>query len=391
LTERIYYNDSYRRLFRARIEDVSPDGRAVYLNETAFYPSSGGQPFDTGTLGAASVVDVVDEGERIAHIVEGAAGKTGDEVEGAIDWARRFDHMQQHTGQHLLSATFVDELGAATVSFHLGDTVSTIELDIPSLDAEAAARVERRTNERVMEAHPVTVAFRDASEDLGLRKATERTGMIRLVEIDGLDRSACGGTHVRSTAEIGCVLLRKQEKIRGRVRIEFVCGHRALKTAREDFGTLTEAARVLATPMREVPAGALALKQRLEEAEKARRKLAGELATARGLRAWEEAQAGDDGKKRRVVRAAALDEEVRAEATAFTSRPGALYLALCESPAAVLLAVSEDVRPTAGERIKQAIADLGGRGGGSARMAQASLSDAATLRRAEELLLNRAS
>ncbi len=387
MTERIYYNDSYRRLFRARIEEVSPDGRAVYLNQTAFYPSSGGQPFDIGMLGGARVVDVVDEGERIAHIVEGAAGVPSEDVEGAIDWDRRFDHMQQHTGQHLLSATFVDVLGAATLSFHLGDTVSTIELNIPALDAEAAARVERRTNERVMEAHPVTVAFRDASEDLGLRKATERTGMVRLVEIEGLDRSACGGTHVRSTAEIGCVLLRRQEKIRGRVRIEFVCGYRALKAAGEDFATLSEAARVLAMPAREVPAGALALKQRLEEAEKARRKLAGEFATARGLRAWEETPASKDGKKRRVVRAAALDDEVRAEATAFTSRPGALYLALCEAPSAVLLAVSEDVRPAAGERVKQALAELGGRGGGSARMAQASLSDAARLSLAEELLL----
>ncbi len=387
MTERIYYNDSYRRLFRARIEEVSPDGRAVYLNQTAFYPSSGGQPFDIGMLGGARVVDVVDEGERIAHIVEGAAGVPSEDVEGAIDWDRRFDHMQQHTGQHLLSATFVDVLGAATLSFHLGDTVSTIELNIPALDAEAAARVERRTNERVMEAHPVTVAFRDASDDLGLRKATERTGMVRLVEIEGLDRSACGGTHVRSTAEIGCVLLRRQEKIRGRVRIEFVCGYRALKAAGEDFATLSEAARVLAMPAREVPAGALALKQRLEEAEKARRKLAGEFATARGLRAWEETPASKDGKKRRVVRAAALDDEVRAEATAFTSRPGALYLALCEAPSAVLLAVSEDVRPAAGERVKQALAELGGRGGGSARMAQASLSDAARLSLAEELLL----
>ncbi len=387
MTERIYYNDSYRRLFRARIEEVSPDGRAVYLNQTAFYPSSGGQPFDIGMLGGARVVDVVDEGERIAHIVEGAAGVPSEDVEGAIDWDRRFDHMQQHTGQHLLSATFVDVLGAATLSFHLGDTVSTIELNIPALDAEAAARVERRTNERVMEAHPVTVAFRDASDDLGLRKATERTGMVRLVEIEGLDRSACGGTHVRSTAEIGCVLLRRQEKIRGRVRIEFVCGYRALKAAGEDFATLSEAARVLAMPAREVPAGALALKQRLEEAEKARRKLAGEFATARGLRAWEETPASKDGKKRRVVRAAAIDDEVRAEATAFTSRPGALYLALCEAPSAVLLAVSEDVRPAAGERVKQALAELGGRGGGSARMAQASLSDAARLSLAEELLL----
>ncbi len=387
MTKRLYYDDSYRQVFRARIQEVSPDGRAVYLDQTAFYPSSGGQPFDTGTLGGARVLEVIDEGERVAHILDGVAGAVGDDVEGAIDWMRRLDHMQQHTGQHLLSATFVDVIGAATVSFHLGDVVSTIELDTPTLDAEATARVEQRTTERVMEDPPVTGTARDAGEDLGLRKATERTGLIRVVEIDGVDRSACGGTHVRSTAEIGCVLLRRQEKIRGRVRIEFVCGHRALKTAREDFATLTEAARVLASPVREIPAGALALKQRLEEAEKARRKLAGELATARGLRAWEETAAGEDGRKRRVLRAAALDEELRAEAIAFTSRPGALFLALCEAPAAVLVSVSDDVRPGAGERVKQALADLGGRGGGSARIAQASLSDAAKLGRAEELLI----
>ncbi len=388
MTRRLYYEDGYLRVFRARIADAGADGRVVYLDRPAFYPASGGQPFDVGTLGGARVTDVIDEGERVAHVLDAPCGAApGDEVDCEIDWSRRFDHMQQHSGQHLLSAAFVDVLGAATVSFHLGEAMSTIELALAALDAADAARVEDRANRIVFENRPVRVSFRDASGDLGLRKATERTGEVRIVEIDGFDRSACGGTHVRSTGEIGCVLLRRQEKIRGRVRIEFVCGLRAVRAAREDFAVLVETARVLASAPQTLAASATALKQRLEESEKVRRKLAAEAAGARGLRAWDETAPDTGGWRKRLVRVASLDEEVRAEAQAFTRRPAALFVALCEKPAAVLVAVSEASGATAAERLKRVLTELGGRGGGSTRIAQASLSDSSALGRAGELLI----
>jgi alanyl-tRNA synthetase len=246
MTERLYYTDSYLHQFQARIIEISDDGRKVYLDRTAFYPSSGGQPFDVGTLGGVTVVDVVDEDDCVAHVVENPLA-LGD-VTGEVDWTRRFDHMQQHTGQHLISAVFEELFGISTVSFHMGSTVSTIDVSAASLSPSQTERVEERCAEIVAEARPVLITFEDASADLGLRKVSERTGTLRIVSIKHLDRSACGGTHLRSTAEIGPVAIRKLEKIRGTTRVEFVCGMRAIRAARSDFRLLSEIARTLSTP-----------------------------------------------------------------------------------------------------------------------------------------------
>src|SRR5262249_17507973 len=158
---------------------------------TAFYPTSGGQPFDTGTIAGAPVLDVVDEGDRIAHVMGAAVDR--DEVECVVEWARRFDHMQQHSGQHLLSAVMAGLFGIATLSVHFGAESSTVDLETPSLSADQVIAAELRANQAVFENRPITVHFAQNTDELGLRKASERTGVLRVVSIEGLDRSACGG------------------------------------------------------------------------------------------------------------------------------------------------------------------------------------------------------
>ena len=227
MTERLYYTDARLTEFTARVVEVAGD--RVYLDRTAFYPTSGGQLFDVGTLGDARVVDVVDEKERIAHVLEKPARfSPNDELTARVDWTRRFDHMQQHTGQHLLSAVFEELFGHKTVSVHFGDESSTLDLDAASLSKDRALKAERRANEVVFENRPVTVTFEDAASAAGLRKEVDRTGDLRIVEIEGLDRSACGGTHVRGTGEIGPVVVRRIEKYKQSTRVEFLCGWRAL-------------------------------------------------------------------------------------------------------------------------------------------------------------------
>jgi alanyl-tRNA synthetase len=248
MTERLYYSDSYLREFRADILDRSADGLTLYLDRTAFYPASGGQPHDTGTIAGIPVIEVVDEEDRVAHRV--AAPLYSGPVECAVDWDRRWDHMQQHSGQHLLSAVLSDQFGLRTVSFHLGAEASTIDVEGGAIDAAKAAAVERRVNQIVCENRPVGVVFEDAADVGGLRKASDRTGTLRIVTIDALDRSACGGTHVHATGEIGPVLLRKFEKVRNTVRIEFLCGMRAVRRARADYEALSRAAQSFSAPRR---------------------------------------------------------------------------------------------------------------------------------------------
>ena len=388
MTGRLYYHDGYLLEFRARIVDVSPDRRSLYLDRTAFYPASGGQPSDRGTLAGIPLADVADKGGRIAHILAAPApeGLENGVVDCVVDGRRRADHREQHTGQHLLSAVFLETLGAGTVGFHLGAETSTIELARAACTAEEIQRVEERANAIVRENRPVTISFGEASDDLGLRKATERTGAIRVVAIANLDRSACGGTHVRQTGEIGAILIRKLDKVRGNTRVEFVGGGRAVVLAHRDYDALSSIARQFSAPLEEAPALAAAQRARLEDSEKARKALAAELAAARGLRAYAETAPGADGIRRLRIRMPSFTEDTRTEAMSFTGRPGAVFLGLAEKPPSVLFAASEGCGVHAGDRLKLALAALGGRGGGNARLAQGSLPDAASLARAEELL-----
>ena len=183
MTERLYYTDSYLHEFAARIVERSDDGLLVYLDRTAFYPASGGQPADGGVISGVPVVDVIDQEERVAHRL--AAPLHTGPVDCALDWERRFDHMQQHSGQHALSAVFEELFGLRTVSFHLGAESSTIDLEGAPLEPDMVREAERRVNQAVFENRPVTVRFQDAAEAEGLRKAAGREGTLRIVSIEG--------------------------------------------------------------------------------------------------------------------------------------------------------------------------------------------------------------
>ncbi|MCS7024648.1 MAG: alanyl-tRNA editing protein [Bryobacteraceae bacterium] len=370
MTDRLYYRDARLREFTAQVVESLDGGRRIYLDRTAFYPTSGGQPHDTGTLGGVAVTSVIDEGDRIAHLL--SEPLTARSVTGQLDWPRRFDHMQQHTGQHLLSAVLEQVFQIPTVSFHLGAESSTIDIQTPSFSPQQMRELERRANEVIWENRRVSVSFEDAAQVQGLRKATERQGLIRIVTIEDLDRSACGGTHVEATGMIGALVLRRLDRIRGMVRLEFLCGARALARARADFETLSEVAKSLSASLDETPALVVGLNTRVRELEKAYRKLEFELASARGKQLYQSAEAGSSGRRRSIQSVDAIDESLRALAQGFTSEPCAVFLACCENSSALLLAVSKDTGLHAGELLKTAAAGAGGRGGGNAQLAQGS-------------------
>jgi alanyl-tRNA synthetase len=371
MTERLYYTDSYLTEFDARIVETSDDGRRVYLDCTAFYPTSGGQPFDVGTLNGAAVVDVVDEGDQIAHVLNAPLSGAGPRpASGRIDWPRRQDHMQQHTGQHLLSAVFEELFHFPTLSFHLGQESSTIELGAASVTAAQLEKVELRCAEIVAESRQVLVTFED--EPAALRKESHRTGTLRIISIANLDRSACGGTHVRNTAEIGPVLTRKLDKVRGNIRVEFVCGYRALAQARADYRTLSAIGRTLSAPFDQAPGMIAAQSERIKTLEKLAQRQSTELATREGRDLYSQGQ-------RRVTERREIDDATRAKAQAFVSGGEAVYLAISENPPSVLLAASPDSGIHAGDRVKAAVTAVGGRGGGNATLAQGSVPTAEAL------------
>jgi alanyl-tRNA synthetase len=382
MTERLYYSDSYTNEFEATVVATGDQGRRLYLDRSAFYPTSGGQPFDRGLLTvpgatsevALSVIDVIDEGERVAHVLEGEPPPgvaDGARVIGRIDWARRFDHMQQHTGQHLLSALFQEMLGLTTLSVHFGAESSTLDLDTGALTLTQLQRVEARANATVFENRVVAAEVQEAGAAEGLRKASARVGPLRVVSIAGLDRSACGGTHVRQTGEIGAILLRKQERVRKAARIEFLCGGRATTRARADYEALAGLAASLSTSVDGVASLLTARLAELEMRGAALRESRAALDVYRARELYAKAAPGADGLVVSVERRPSGSlEELRGLAQAYSSLPKAVFVAATEAPPAVLLATSEDSGVNAGALLKTALTRAGGRGGGSARMAQ---------------------
>jgi alanyl-tRNA synthetase len=251
-TERRYYDDSYTTRFRAPVARAGTvEGRpAVELVTTYFYPESGGQEADRGTLGPWSVIDVQAGADgAVWHLLEGAdsspAFEPGAEVEGAIDWTRRFDHMQQHTGQHILSAAFERVLGATTVSSHLGEERSSIEIALADTDWTTIGNVEHAANAVVWRDVEIALHWVDDEGALRfeLRKPPKFSGRIRIVEIPEWDVSACGGTHTRRTGEVGAIKIVRWEKVRGNLRFEFLCGARALRDHAWRTEDLLEAAK----------------------------------------------------------------------------------------------------------------------------------------------------
>ena len=369
MTTRLYYTDSYLTSFSASVAEAVESGRRVYLDQTAFYPTSGGQPNDLGTLGGVAVVDVVDEGDRVAHLL--AAPLSAAKVSGAVDWGRRFEYMQQHTGQHLLSAVLAELFGSATVSVHFGADASTLDLETGTLTQEQVRQAELRANVVITENRPVTVGFEDAATATGLRKASGRSGSLRIVTIADLDRSACGGTHVRATGEIGALLIRKVERVKQLVRMEFLCGSRAIRRARADFDLLSAVATGSSAAIDELPAILNGLRDQLKAAQSGRRALADQVNRYRAIELVGAAPTGPDGVRRILEQPAdATVEDLRGLAQSVTSHPKVLFAGVVPQPATLLLATSSDAGLDAGALLREVLGRLGGKGGGTARMAQ---------------------
>ena len=369
-TERLYYNDCYAASFDATIREISAGGRRIYLDRTLFYPTSGGQPHDLGSLDGQRIADVIDEGDRIAHLLADPLVNGSESVRGEVDWNRRYGHMQQHTGQHLLSAVFLELLGIPTLSFHMGAAVSTIEFETKNLTVSDIDRVEARVNELIWAALPVRISYADAFDTGGLRKPSARSGTLRLVEISDVDRSACGGTHVRSTAELGPIQIRRSEKIRGNVRIDFVCGGRALRMSKTDFRMLSQLARESGTPHDGVSESVARLRRRGSDLEKQNQKLSEELAVLEAADLYRQSQPDRNGIRWQLRSRPTIDNYAKTLASSFTAHPKAAMLIVGEQPCGVLLATSHDSGLHAGERLKALLLKYGGRGGGSATLAQ---------------------
>ena len=395
MSERLYYADSFLTNFDAVVTDVREvlrrDGESVWqiaLDRTAFYPTSGGQPMDFGVLSAVSrggatldvPVEQVEEDEQgeVWHFVRKPLA-AGTAVRGQIDWQRRFDHMQQHTGQHLLSAVFQKELQLPTVSFHLGESVSTIDLagNVPA--HHSLERVERVANEIIGEDRPVTVSTvaREEAEAMMaagiLRKLPERDGHIRLITIADCDRNACGGTHVRSTGQIGGLQIRSVEKVSRGARIEFVCGLRAVRSARTDAARLSEAAALLSVGAADVPATVARLINESKAGAKERLRLREELASYHASRLAVEVPI-EDGL-RLVVRSwkdRDRDYVKMLAARTALAAPETVVIFCAEeaNPARVVMSRSLSLELDCGRLLREALAELGLRGGGSADLAQ---------------------
>ena len=257
-TKKLYHDDAYLMEFDARVvERRELEGRpAVVLDRTAFYPEAGGQSSDRGTLDGVAVVDVIDAEGIIIHVLAAPVG--AESVHGVVDRARRFDRMQQHSGQHILSEAFIEVLKGATLSFHIGDEVSTLEIGVPKISDADLDRVEARANAVVFDDLEIRTYF-VPEEKIGtvpLRKPPKKGegGMIRVVEVDRFDHSACGGTHCRRAGEVGLIKVVKSEKIRGNLRFEFVCGGRALRDYQDKNRTVRHAASAFSVAERDIPA-----------------------------------------------------------------------------------------------------------------------------------------
>jgi len=388
-TQRLYYDDSFARDFDAdvlRCEPLKPDRESaspaqtwsLILDRTFFYPISGGQPNDTGRIGNATVLDVRDEEDRILHIVDRPL-QPGP-VKGSIDWERRFDHMQQHTGQHLLSAIFLERYALPTVSFHLGAELSTIDLrgSEPSLDLLEEA--EHAANQIVFEDRSVTVRYGTAQElaQMGVRKQVDRAGILRAIEIQGVDLQPCGGTHLKSTGQIGMLLVRRCTKIRQDWRVEFVCGQRAEQAARADFQLL----RRVAERLNSAPADAVSMADRVlterDTQRKSQQLLTRRLAEAEASVALQTTPSGPNGIRliSRVIQG--VEPEYLASFATQLARTEKSMALLARQDSGHLVFAQH---PTAGRDmnglLRQVLEKLGGKGGGTRDFARGHLNDAA--------------
>lgn len=386
-THRLYYDDSFLRNFTARVLSCSPaepmptefgpkPSWEVLLDRTAFYPTSGGQPNDLGKLGDAKVLDVRDDGEDIAHVVDEELSPGL--VDGCVDWGRRFDHMQQHTGQHLLSAVFQERFGLPTVSFHLGGELCTIDLHGPEPSPDALQGAQRAANAVIFEDRPVNVRYgtSDQLAQRGVRKELDREGILRAIEIEAADLQPCGGTHVKSTGQIGVVLVRRSTKIRQDWRVEFACGARADRMATNDFRLLRAIGERLSCSPEEAQAAIEKLIAERDASYKSLRTSLQQHAVDRTLLLLAAAETGNDG----VRCVAALLEEESAElllplATELAKNEKTVALLAHESTGQLVFAQAPGGSKDLGAILKQVFAAIPGKGGGTRDFVRAKLLD----------------
>jgi alanyl-tRNA synthetase len=373
---RLYYDDALLMAFAATVTHCEPAGDLfhVRLDASAFYPTSGGQPHDLGRLGDADVVDVIDD-ETTGEVVHAVTAPltVGASVAGFIDESRRRDHMQQHTGQHILSAAFDRLHGVRTVSFHMGAEASTIDLarDVTADELTGAVLAANRV---VWDDREVAVRYASDAEAaaLPLRKESRRTGVLRLVEVPEFDLSACGGTHVPRTGMIGVIAVTGTERVKGGTRVSFVCGGRALRAFDALRDTAALAARALSVGVPELPEAVARLtddakvqQRRVKQLqEQVARQLADELRAA--------AVPGPSGARLVIAEQPGWDPAaLKNLASAVVSEPGLIVVMTGDGqPAPVVVARSADVAFDAGQWLKSALSELGGRGGGRPELAQ---------------------
>jgi alanyl-tRNA synthetase len=392
MTDRLYYHDSFLYNFDAEVQELpGTDRPAIILDRTAFYPTSGGQVHDTGWIVSGDqklrITEVADtEDGRIVHYLEAPLKDLppGTRVQGQVDAARRRDHMQQHSGQHVLSAAFVRLFNMPTVSFHMAEDYCSIDLDTPALTKSQMEEAERLANEIILENRAVDIRFvsRDEAGKLGLRKLppAERD-QLRLIDIHDFDLSACGGTHVSQTGQIGCILLRKVEKVRQGYRVEFVAGQRAIVTARRDFTTLTESAALFSAHIYDVPQQAAKALEEIKSLRKQRELSQEELAAAQASAIL--AETSESGGRKLILRTFS-DSEINAlkllAQKLIRLAPNVIALLGSSAPQPSLVFAQSAGQPfDMGALMKQIMAKFSGRGGGSKDMAQGGLPNAAAI------------
>jgi alanyl-tRNA synthetase len=393
LTERLYYNDSWLLEFDATVSALEPRERGVLvcLDRSAFYPTSGGQNFDVGFLQVgedrARVTDVHEDEQTddVLHLIEDAPAwvRVGQRVRCIIDADRRRDHMQQHSGQHVLSAAFERLYSFPTVSFHMGDDYCSIDLATDKTNPQQIEAAERLANEIIAEDRPVEIRFAtlDEARGMGVRKIPPAVReKLRLIDIRDFDLNACGGTHVRSTGQIGAILLRKTEKVKQSVRVEFLCGLRAVSTARRDFQTLTDAAAVFSTHLWEVPQQARKSADEIKTAQKAQHRLLEEVAELQAANLLRRAAETPAGSGLKLVVEFFADRDlafIKMLAQKLIRLDKTVALLACGgAQPSLVFAQTPGLPNDMGALMKDTLQKLGTRGGGNRDMAQGGAPDA---------------
>lgn len=384
-TERLYYGDAFLREFDATVITCEPAGDRwqLRLDRTAFYPTSGGQPFDSGKLNDVAVVDVSDEhGDEIVHVVERQI--TSPEVHGIIDWPRRFDHMQQHTAQHMLSAAFIELFGFQTISFHLGRDISTIDLATASVVPRHLEEAERRVNAIIFEDREITVRYGTAEQlaEEGIRKKVDREGTLRVIDIEGFDRQPCGGTHLSRTGQAGMLLLRKCERQKQNWRVEFVAGFRALGVARNDLALLRSAAEEIGCGMAELPQMIAKMQGERRANQRDVKKITESLAELEAARLLARSTENSTDGSFKIVNAIFDDAEqsyLAMLAAKLTANPSVRAVLAGRGAKAIVLAQSAGLDGDMGALLRELLAKFGGKGGGSKTFAQGSVADASAI------------